>query len=402
MDDQLLATLMFRSEDPSVDYKADQYVFSRNDQTDDGLPKQDKAMRFEEKKSELLKDILAMSNGWSEGPAYILLGFREDKPRPPQVVGLNQEKTYDDAAFQQFVGSKVNRPLDFKYEVREFRGVTIGVLTIPKQRRPFFSKETYGGVAKGIVYVRRGSSTAIADPDEIAAMGAEPQNRAGPAQVEVELLDVEGHSLVSSVQKVRVPRFPDSALPDYSETFSGPFGSLARPGVHINSAYWRDLAKWVTTKFQAVPIQIRISNRSSFALNHSEMHITALQGGLPVAIQFGNNKPRVPSTQHDFLHRGLRHTFEKPKLLIKESNSEMTALATFDKVLPGATQTLDESFSLMPSESGNILLRCTLYASELPAPIVFEVCLEVEVVMEAWDLQKIKKLDVELSSQLQG
>lgn len=61
--DQLLESLMYRSEDPSVDYKAAQYVFSRKDLPEEpGLSGQEKAARFQKKKSELLKDVLAMAN----------------------------------------------------------------------------------------------------------------------------------------------------------------------------------------------------------------------------------------------------------------------------------------------------------------------------------------------------
>lgn len=98
-----------------LDFKAEQYALSGEDN---------------ETKSELVKDILAMANAWREGPAYILLGFKEEKPNPPQVVGISE--FHDDAHFQQLVNSKVTPKIQFKYEVRPYRGVTVGIVTIPK------------------------------------------------------------------------------------------------------------------------------------------------------------------------------------------------------------------------------------------------------------------------------
>lgn len=128
MENNLIESLLYRSEDTSVDYKSEQYIFSKQDLPEDGLSKQERAARLETKKSELLKDVLAMANAWREGPAYILLGFRENKPHQPTLVGLDPSRLYDDAQFQQFIGSKVNAPLHFKYAVREYQGESPRVL----------------------------------------------------------------------------------------------------------------------------------------------------------------------------------------------------------------------------------------------------------------------------------
>lgn len=46
----------------------------------------------------------------------------------------------------------------------------IGVIHIPCQERPIYLKKDYGKLKKRIVYIRRGSSTSEAEPDEIAKM----------------------------------------------------------------------------------------------------------------------------------------------------------------------------------------------------------------------------------------
>jgi hypothetical protein len=72
---------------------------------------------------------------------------------------------------QQFVNSKTNRPISFSYRVFPFEGVQIGVFHFPLQDRPIFIRTNFGKLKKNEVYIRRGSSTAIADPDEVAKMG---------------------------------------------------------------------------------------------------------------------------------------------------------------------------------------------------------------------------------------
>ena len=78
----------------------------------------------------------------------------------------------DDASLQQFVNSKVQKPLSFSYIAYEFEGKQVGIIHIPIQDRPFYLKLNYGRLKQKVVYLRRGSSTAVAEPDEIAKMGA--------------------------------------------------------------------------------------------------------------------------------------------------------------------------------------------------------------------------------------
>jgi hypothetical protein len=163
MDSQLLETLLNEDESTTLDFKRDQYPF-------DGAT--------DEQKSELLKDILAFANAWRRTDAYILIGAEEVRGGRSRPVGI--PKHLDDASLQQFVNSKCNRPVVFRYEVVSIDQVEIGSIHIPIQERPFYLNKDYGKLKKDTVYVRRGSSTAIADPDEIAKMGAGTATREKP------------------------------------------------------------------------------------------------------------------------------------------------------------------------------------------------------------------------------
>jgi schlafen family protein len=117
----------------------------------------------------LLKDILAFANSWRRSDAFILIGVQEVTGGRSNVVGVSTH--LPDAALQQFVNSKVQRPLAFSYEAYPVENVQIGVIHIPLQDRPFYLKKDYGKLKANTVYIRRSSSTDEASPDEVAKMG---------------------------------------------------------------------------------------------------------------------------------------------------------------------------------------------------------------------------------------
>ncbi|HJP95829.1 MAG TPA: ATP-binding protein [Candidatus Saccharimonadales bacterium] len=155
MNNLLLEELLNEDESSALDFKRDQYPF-------------DKAS--DDEKSELLKDVLAFANSWRRADAYILIGVDEVKGGRSQIVGVNSH--LDDANLQQFVNGKTQRPVHFSYEAFPIEGKQIGIIHIPLQDRPIYLKRNFGKLKEREVYIRRGSSTAIADPDEIASMGS--------------------------------------------------------------------------------------------------------------------------------------------------------------------------------------------------------------------------------------
>jgi hypothetical protein len=153
MTDGLFESLLHEEEGSSLDFKRDQYPCVSDDD-----------------KSELIKDMLAFANAWRRSTAYILVGVEEVKGSRGIVHGVSQHLT--DNNLQQLVNTKTNRPLVFSYEAFQFEGKQVGVITIPQQERPVFLTKDFGKLKTQTVYVRQGSSTAQATPDEIARMGA--------------------------------------------------------------------------------------------------------------------------------------------------------------------------------------------------------------------------------------
>jgi len=174
MDNILIEQLLNDDESSTLDFKRDQYPFIG---------------ATDEQKGELLKDILIFANAWKRTDAYILIGVEEVKGGRSIVVGVSNHP--DDASLQQFVNSKTNRPVVFSYSAFTFEGKQLGIIQIPPQERPLFLKKPFGTLKSNTVYMRSGSSTSIANPDEIARMGKDNALQSQLPTLDLQFADVE-------------------------------------------------------------------------------------------------------------------------------------------------------------------------------------------------------------------
>ena len=183
----MLEELLYEEESSTLDFKGKQYNFIGGD---------------EPQKSELLKDILAFANAWRRTDAYILMGVKEIKGSKSEVIGIEYE--LDDAQLQQFVNSKTQRPVIFHYKTAIIEGKKVGVIHIPVNKRPIYLKNDYGKLKKNVVYIRRGSSTDEASPDEVAQMGlSELSPNESIPTLDVEFADVKDRIQLGKVLKLK-------------------------------------------------------------------------------------------------------------------------------------------------------------------------------------------------------
>lgn len=155
--EETLESLLSLEEGPTLDFKRKQYRFYD---------------AIKDDQSKLLKDLLAFVNTHRHRTAYILVGVEEVKEgERNRVVGIDIDNQLEDADLHQFVNSKTNRAAEFSYFPFAVEDKHIGVLRIPIQPRPVYVDKKFGRVDANTVYVRDGSSTRSASPDEIVAMG---------------------------------------------------------------------------------------------------------------------------------------------------------------------------------------------------------------------------------------
>lgn len=378
----VLDRLRYESEGPGIDFKRAQYQL---------LSKE------EDKKSELLKDVLAMANSWrqGDGPAYILIGFQDRAPSPAEVVGLDVH--LDDAQLQQFIGSKVKPKLNFSYEEFEYEGKAVGVISIPKQKRPFYVEKSYGRVHSNVVYVRRGSSTAEADPFEIANMRDSDLGRHSSSEVSLRLLDVCGKPLGGEYGPARTAwDFGDiSSLPLLKSRHSSFSISL---GI-CNSEYWRELATFIQQKDGAALTRIELHNASCVALTHCKLEVVAFLAGEEVSVlQDFELEPR-PSANDLFVGLNLseqqRRTAMRKELSMEVVGGRNTAVWRIDKLLPGESLTCPHALALFPKVSGDIQIQARFLAAD-QRPVTFEPSLRVQVENAVADFERLRDLESEL------
>ena len=262
MDNGLLEELLNEDESSSLDFKLEQYLF---------------AGASEDQKSEIIKDVLAFANAWRRTDAYILVGIEEVRGGRSIVRGVTNHLSESD--IQQLVNSKTNRPIEFSYRAFLFEGKQLGVFHIPVQDRPFYLTSKYGKLNKSIVYVRRGSSTDIADVDEIARMGASNVVAAQIPTLDLQFADSEnrepkGKSISIESLVLRLPE--RSQIPKARRESTNPFGFDVHLG-SINSNYYREYANYFFVRSLVQPIGFVLENTGATLLINARLHLLVPQ-----------------------------------------------------------------------------------------------------------------------------
>lgn len=239
MNDAIVNKWLYSSESECLDFKQCQYDFTSDS---------------ERGWSEFLKDVMSMANSWREGDAYIVIGIEDRRDKPNNLIGIDTH--IDDASLQQFVNSKVKTPCKFEYLTYTYDQKTIGIVRIPQQKRPVYLDRKFGNLNQGVVYVRRGSSTAVAAPDEVAEMGRYDAGLVVKPDLKLGLYDSKSGLLVSdsSIDVKRRYILINDEVPDYA--VNNGFVSL-RIG---NKNYYRDMVKYLNFCYSYATIQLGIYN----------------------------------------------------------------------------------------------------------------------------------------------
>lgn len=379
MDSEQLRVLIRQGESASLDFKARQYAFTGADDDD---------------KSELLKDVLAFANSWRTETAHILIGV-EDSNGTPRLVGIPLHDHIDDAKLQQFINSKTNRNVDLSYRVVDIDGVSVGVISIPLQSRPTYATRPCGRVKVGQVYYRRGSSTTLADPDDIHQMGRDDQRALQDAEpaLEVSLADIDGSRVLGSSIDVQQAVFvlPDAErLPDFGEeghesrsvapALAAIRGVLSWTRNNPRPDYWRDLGEYVSVISRLARFGLAIHNRGSVAARDVRLEL-AVDGAAAVVWE-PDQLPKRPrpytNSPLDIMAPSLPMSFaEMPRVSKQGSRWVMT----FERELirPGEVAFGDQPLFLGVKNTSVVEIVGRLYASNVRAPHAVELSIDVTV-----------------------
>ena len=379
MTPEQIEQLLHEEEGTALDFKRDQYKFVGA--TDD-------------EKSEILKDILAFSNAFRRADAYIVLGVEEIRGGRSKVVGVSTH--LDDASIQQFVNSKTQRPVTFSYREETHDDFAIGIIHIPIQTRPIHAKADFGKVRKEAVYLRRGSSTAIAKPDEIAQMGISDVDRVMSPSVELSLVNREtGKSLGNSatINKCTLYDLPgNNEIPDYRPGEGLRIGHVQfiRHNPLVNNDFLREYAAYVQTEAY-FPIVLETRNIGGTVIQDTKLALELHDPGQNFEILRSQDCPTKPSPNSLMARPVLESIFEKHDVFITKQGDVWNIDCTFGKIQPGAKVCLQDDLLIGSRIAGEFGLIGVVFADNISNPIPVCIALSFQTGSSSLTVEEIKE-----------
>lgn len=375
---ELIESLLWEEEGPTLDFKQKQYPF---------------ANATDEQKSELLKDILAFTNAFRRNDAFILLGVKDVKGARSEVVGVSEQ--IDDAHLQQLVNGKTQRPVNFAYKAAEHDGFPIGIIHIPLQFRPVYAKAKFGKVEKGAVYVRRGSSTAVASPEEIAQMGAD--RAAVPAaapSLELMLIDRETGkpiAMPATFQTLLLDVPAKEEVPDYHDGRNDPLIIRIH---HGNADYYRELAAFTRTVNFLRPVFFTVRNTGEVSAQDVRLVFEIDDPSLAWEFVEAWDIPEPPKTHYDPLHGHTIRTFhETQDISVERVGDTWRVEGRFGKIQPQQTAQLKDALFVGAAKSDALTINAQIFADNLPRPRPARFELEFAVERTSVALDEIEAME---------
>jgi Putative DNA-binding domain len=348
----LIENLLYQSEGTALDFKKEQYFFQK---------------ATDEQKSELLKDILAFANSWRQDEAYIVIGVEEVVGGRQNPIGT--EDHFDDSRLQQFINGKTNRQVNLAYEVHLFEGKKIGIIRIPKQERPIYAVKNYGKVQKEVVYYRSGSSTAIANPDDIARMGKDSVPQILAPIMDLKFVDLKNRNVLGT--DIKIPSLsygqPKNALPDYRIQKPHSYFDSLSIVKQVHAGYWRDKEEYIRMINLLKPIGFMIQNQSNTLASNVRVEIiNNFEHTVKVLAE-------LPSQPHSDWHRNSIRSItsiNRPKspITISHHGDQWTLEINFGNIQPKSIAWLSEPFFLGSMEKEKFDMKALIYADNIPEP----------------------------------
>ena len=365
-DDRFFTSLLYEDEGSTLDFKCQQYPLVTNEQ-----------------KGELIKDILAFTNAWRHADAYILIGVKDNPNGRATVVGITGH--LKDADLQQLVNSKTNQPVTFSYRATRLEGKNVGVLHIPVQDRPRFITRPFGKLGENTVYLRRGSSTAVALPDEIARMGAAPISQSSPI-LELLFADTTQRRVTGHTQAIHGTCLDirgSEAIPDYKEPSPSVF---TLPPYSINTDFLRELAVHVWAQHLCTALQFAITNSGSVVAMDVRVELTVQS---PHAVLFDEYSwPRKPKPR-DYIGGPNLSDFRMKgddDITVQQLSDRRLVKIRTDKIQPKETKWIDSLLYLGSRASGDIVLDGKIAADNVrtPQPAQLKITCTTEYCETTW------------------
>ena len=360
LNDVLIESLLHQEEGPALDFKQSQYQFKKS-----ATPQ-----LTEERRSELVKDILAFANTKRNTAAYIMIGVEEVKGSRSKVVGVNEHLIDDE--LHDFMNRRTQRPVGFSYSPYHKDGVEIGVIEIPVQERLFYLTNTYGTLHENAVYVRDGSSTRTATPDEIAEMLA-PK----PPSFTLNWIDPISNKILRSPCTIH-SLFLNPVLREEDIQPDGPPRLNPLSFSQYNSDYPPKLIIYTFCKSLYKPLSLRIHNRSEVTGKRIRF-----EGSIAKREKFAvmDAQPGFPEEYHDLISPVSIPEFypaDEVTMDLSEDNESWKIMVEFGNVRPDEQVSTSENLWFGSAHPESITMTGKILGENIPNPIPCSLHIEFE------------------------
>jgi hypothetical protein len=243
---------------------------------------------------------------------------------------------------------------------------------------------------RNAVYVRRGSSTAIADPDEVTAMAGHSASRKAVPTIEVEFANPAkrqrlGKSIVALSRRLLDPPPPPKRSKSAYDQILFPHGlnlSAAEPISlrHLQGPFAgpseEDLRAYAEALHRFSRVGFWIHNASAVTADDVRVQITlAHRGELIIVDEWG--RPHRSQTPMDSLRLG---NIESDISVAARRGESWEISIDVGKLQPGAEKWTDAGLYIAATQTDEIELRGKLFADNLPWPM--DVALAVRTATE--------------------
>lgn len=124
-----------------------------------------------EKNQEFLKDVVAFANALSNDPyRYIVIGVKEQSGLK-EYFNIKPEDVGDVANYQQLIDQNIEPNIPINIEYVKINNKNLAIFKIgPCDNAPYMFKKDYKKMKQGMIYIRTGTTTRLANRQELDLM----------------------------------------------------------------------------------------------------------------------------------------------------------------------------------------------------------------------------------------
>ena len=229
------------------------------------------------------------------------------------------------------------------------------------------------------MYLRRGSSTVEALPDEIARMGQAVSDslKLQPILVPRLATSSDWSNLIEaeSFEAVHLNSLEIKSLPDYSPPAPTDLsGRTVYSFGRTNSDFFRERAEYWRFCAKLRPIRFAVRNEGTAIASGVKLTTQVADPTHSLEFQLGSDRPKQPRRERlpiDYLgfNRPVPMNHVGPDIEILKTSAGWTICAYFGKIQAKDTKLTSEHLFMGMARSGSIELRVVIFADEISNPV---------------------------------